>query len=208
MELRETYPVKMLAEGAVIGGGEFRGMTACEIYLKEEPGLEPTPVKEILKHVRRLHVLVHGIGARDVLEYDLDGLLVPLHRAHHYVQVITHGTRDLIGSVSPDFLSLVTTPDDFEDVAYSVRQGAREIMWHVGEEFDSRTQERMLAHFREYLERSIASVGEEEIPWFYLHADTTIGRTHAQILLASLPVWAQPFWRLNYVNGVTQFFNE
>jgi hypothetical protein len=116
--------------------GFYQGAPATIIGLYEEPTREWIETLPLL--IQHPHVVIDG---DDPYLWDLDLLITEIQEETvlSYIQVITSGKYDRIGTLKPDWLSIDAFP---EEVVKDVYRQANELMVYVDEEM---TLDRVLA---------------------------------------------------------------
>lgn len=173
MKLRKHYQVNEIfdtvqGEGVLVGTPStfvrLQGCTVgcpwCDTKYTWEAGGTRMSVEEILNACNRTHVVITG---GEPTMYDLDGLLVPLQAANHYVQLETSGQYGIKGTVFPDWITLSPKENLEWKPSFDIKAQADEVKWVVDENLKWATVENL---FEWYLKR--AQGNGSPVPHFVL----------------------------------------
>ena len=209
MNLRKHYQVNEIfttvqGEGVLVGTPStfirLQGCTVgciwCDTKYTWAAGGEKKHVDVILERVDRKHVVITG---GEPTLYDLDGLIVPLHLAKHYVQLETSGQQGLKGMVAPDWITWSPKENLKYDAEYNIKVYANEVKWVVDENLE---WDLVWKQFEWYVNRAPSSLEAEMgkiVPFFVLMPEGCPPREplvkRSLEWLGRVPLWAQGFFR-------------
>ncbi len=153
-------------------------------------------VEDILEKVDRHHVIITG---GEPTMYDLDGLLVPLQRAGHNVQLETSGQNGLKGMVKPNWITWSPKENLKWDAEYDIKTRAKEVKWVVDEPLEWDWVWKTFIGYITRAEKGKTPYNYTEIPFMVLMPEGSPPRQEmvdrCVRWLDRIPSWAGVFFR-------------
>lgn len=186
-KLLTEYPLQILDAPLPVSYGQWRGVIAKHV---KSSRTERTPVNTIVEQAQDYH-RVNLLEPLPTL--NLDGLLVALQAGGHYVSMVTLGRHPLKGKVSPDWITVMTSPEEAHLLNSDMLMRADEFFWECTEWSDvpQQVMGEILSHTLEQ--------ETPRVPVFYFSFSSPSVKHEFVTSFRELPVLQQAFWRIHHV---------